>query len=228
MERIEAEHAAGGRAAWRLLRRNRDFRRLYVASLISLGGDWFLFVALGSLVLDATGRALSVAVLIVSQELPIFLATPWAGWLTDRLDRRRLMIACDVCRTAICVAFLAVGPHNLWLAYVLLACLSVFTAVFDPASTAAIPNVVDPPDLPTANALGGSLWGTMLAVGAGLGGLVATIFGRDTAFLVDAASFAISALLLAGIRRRFSEDRDGEEHVSIRRATAETVRYARR
>jgi predicted MFS family arabinose efflux permease len=228
VERNEHERSTGASAAVSLLRRNRDFRRLFLASVISLGGDWFLFVALGGLVLQVTGEALSVGILIVSQELPIFIATPWAGWLTDRFDRRRLMIVCDVARTGICIAFLAVGPENLWLAYLLLACLSLFTAVFDPASSAAIPNVVDPGDLPTANALSGSLWGTMLAVGAALGGIVSTIFGRDTAFLVDAASFAASAVLLAGVRRRFSEDRDGEPHESIRAATIETARYARR
>jgi MFS family permease len=227
-ERTEHQRAAGGRAAISLLRRNRDFRRLFVASVISLGGDWFLFVALGGLVLQATGEALSVGILIVAQELPIFIATPWAGWLTDRFDRRRLMIVCDVARTGICVAFVTIGPDNLWLAYALLAGLSVFTAVFDPAFSAAIPNVVDPEDLPTANALGGSLWGTMLAVGAALGGIVSTVFGRDTAFLVDAASFAVSALLLTRIRRRFSEDRRDEPHVTIRAATAETIQYARR
>jgi MFS family permease len=227
-ERTERERMTGAAAAVSLLRRNRDFRRLFVASVISLGGDWFLFVALGGLVLQVTGNALSVGILIMSQELPIFLATPWAGWLTDRFDRRRLMIACDAARTVICVAFLAVGPDDLWLAYALLVGLSLFTAVFDPASSAAIPNVVDPEDLATANAMSGSLWGTMLAVGAALGGVVSTIFGRDTAFLVDAVSFAISAALLAGIHRRFSEDRGGEEHVGIAQATAETARYAHR
>ena len=228
VERVGRERATGARAAASLLRRNRDFRRLFLASVISLGGDWFLFVALGGLVIEVTGEAFAVGVLIMAQELPVFLATPWAGWLADRFDRRRLMIACDIARTALCVAFLAVGPRNLWLAYVLLAALSVFAAVFDPASSASIPNVVDQKDLPTANALSGSLWGTMLAVGAALGGIVSTVFGRDTAFMVDAASFAVSALLLAGIRRLFSEDRTGEEHVGITRASIETARYARR
>ena len=227
-ERLGRERATGARAAASLLRRNRDFRRLFLASVISLGGDWFLFVALGGLVIEVTGEAFAVGALIMAQELPIFLATPWAGWLADRFDRRRLMIACDIARTGLCVAFLAVGPRNLWLAYVLLAALSVFAAVFDPASSASIPNVVEPNDLPTANALSGSLWGTMLAVGAALGGIVSTVFGRDTAFTVDAVSFALSALLLAGIHRRFSEDRTGEEHVGITRATVETARYARR
>jgi predicted MFS family arabinose efflux permease len=228
MEHIEAERTAGARAAWHLLRRNRDFRRLYLASLISLGGDWFLFVALGSLVLDATGKAMSVAVLIVAQELPIFLATPWAGWLADRLDRRRLMIACDLARAAICAAFLLVDPDHLWLAFVLIAVLSLFSAVFDPASAAATPNLVDPEDLATATAMNGSVWGTMLAVGAALGGVVSAVFGRDTAFLVDAASFAASAALLAGVRRRFSEPREHGAHVGVLEATVETARYARR
>jgi MFS family permease len=225
----EVEREAGARASINLLRRNRDFRRLFLASAISLGGDWFLFVALGGLVLEVTGKASAVGVMIFAQELPVFLATPWAGWLADRLDRRRLMIVCDVARTAICASFLLVGPDNLWLAYALLVSLSVFAAVFDPASSAALPNVVDPEDLPSANALSGSLWGTMLALGAGLGGIVATVFGRDTAFLVDAASFGVSALLLWGVRRPFSAPRDGhEERVGIVEATRETVRYARR
>ncbi|HLB38854.1 MAG TPA: MFS transporter [Actinomycetota bacterium] len=222
------ERPTGARASVDLVRRNRDFRRLFLASVISLGGDWFLFVALGGLLLEATGEATAVGLMIFAQELPIFLATPWAGWLADRFDRRWLMIACDVARTGICAAFLLVGPDNLWLAYALLVALSVFAAVFDPASSAALPNVVDPPDLPTANALSGSLWGTMLAVGAAAGGVVAAVFGRNVAFAVDAASFAVSALLLVGVRRPFSAPREHDEHVGIAEATRETVRYARR
>ena len=229
MEDGRVEREAGARASVELIRGNRDFRRLFFASVISLGGDWFLFVALGGLVLEVTGKASAVGIMIFAQELPVFLATPWAGWLADRLDRRRLMIVCDVARTVICVSFLLVGPDNLWLAYVLLVGLSLFAAVFDPASSAALPNVVDPEDLPTANALSGSLWGTMLAIGAAFGGIVATVFGRDVAFLVDAASFAVSALLLWGVRRPFTAPRDDhEEHVGIVEATRETGRYARR
>jgi predicted MFS family arabinose efflux permease len=228
MSHAEVERPTGTRAVIALLRRNRDFRRLFLASVISLGGDWFLFVALGGLVLEVTGKAASVGLMICAQEAPIFLATPWAGWLADRLDRRRSMIVCDLARVPICLAFLAVGPDNLWLAYALLASLSLFTAVFDPAQSAALPNVVDPADLPTANALSGSLWGTMLAVGAAVGGVVSSGFGHDVACTVDAISFGISALLLLGVRRPFSAPREHDEHVGITEATRETVRYARR
>lgn len=220
---------AGPRASVSLLRRNRDFRALFFASVISLGGDWFLWVAINGLIYEATGKALYVGLAILAQESAFFLASPIGGALADRIDRRKLMIACDLARAVVCVSFLLVGPETIWLAYVLLPVLATFAAPFDPAFSAATPNVVDPDDLPAANALNGSLWGTMLAVGAGLGGLVSAAFGDDTAFIVDAVSFLVSAALLSSIRRGFSESRaETTEHPSIVEATRETWRFARR
>jgi predicted MFS family arabinose efflux permease len=219
---------AGLRASLSLLRRNRDFRSLFFASVISLGCDWFLWVAINSLIYEATHKALYVGLAILAQEFAFFLVSPIGGVLADRLDRRKLMIVCDLARAAICLAFLLVGPDRLWLAYVLLPLLASFAAPFDPAFSAATPNVVDPEDLPAANALNGSLWGTMLAVGAGLGGVVSGAFGADTAFLVDAVSFLVSAALLMSIRRRFSESRgEATDHPSAIEATRETWRFAR-
>ena len=221
--------SAGLRASVSLLRRNRDFRALFFASVISLGGDWFLWVAINGLIFEVTGKALYVGLAILAQEFAFFLASPIGGVLADRVDRRKLMIVCDLARAVICVAFLLVGRDTLWLAYVLLPLLASFAAPFDPAFSAATPNVVEPEDLPAANALNGSLWGTMLAVGAGLGGLISAKFGADTAFLVNAASFLVSAALLSSIRRRFSESREeATEHASAIEATRETWRFARR
>jgi len=223
------EELGGLRAALGLLRSNGDFRKLYVASLISLGGDWFLVVALLGLALHLTGSAVSVAVVIAAQEIPFFLMSPVGGLLSDRLNRKWLMVGCDAARALLCLGFLLVRDQDtIWLAYVLLGSISCFSAVFDPASSAAFPNMVEPRELGPANALFGSLWGTMLAVGAALGGIVAAVFGRDVAFLVDAATFAVSGLLIARIRRPFSEVRTEEPETSVVRATVETVRYARR
>lgn len=219
----------GPRASLSLLRRNRDFRALFFASVISLGGDWFLWVAINGLIYEATHKALYVGLAILAQESAFFLASPIGGALADRLDRRKLMIVCDLVRSVVCVAFLLVGPETIWLAYVLLPVLATFAAPFDPALSAATPNVVDADDLPAANALNGSLWGTMLAVGAGLGGLISAAFGADTAFLVDAVSFLVSAALLSSIRRSFSESAErATEHPGIVEATRETWRFARR
>jgi MFS family permease len=216
------------RASWSLLRRNRDFRRVYVASLISLGGDWFLLVALFGLVLTLTHSALALAFLLAAQDAPLFFLAPIGGALVDRLDRRKLMVTCDVCRAVLCLGFLLVrSSDTVWLAYPLLAVLASFSAAFDPASSAALPNLVDDEDLVTANALSGSIWGMMLAVGAALGGIVAAVLGRDTAIVIDAVSFAASAVLIASVHRSFSEARDEQEaHPGVLEATRETARYA--
>jgi MFS family permease len=228
--REPVESKEGFRASLRLIRRNDDFRRLYLASFISLGGDWFLLVALFSLALELTGSAVSVALLIASQEIPFFLMSPIGGVIADRLNRKRLMVTYDLVRAVLCLGFLLVSDAStMWIAYLLLASISSFSAFFDPASSAAFPNLVDDEDLGPANALFGSLWGTMLALGAALGGIVAATLGQNAAFAIDAVSFALSALLIARITRPFSTDlSEGEEHPGIVPATTETVRYAGR
>ena len=187
-----------------LLRRNRSFTRLYAAQLVSFGGDWFATVALLGLALELTGSAALASLVLVLQSAPFFLASPFAGVLADRLDRRRLMVVADLLRAVAALTFLLVrDPSMLWIALLATAAISALSAFFEPTSSAALPNLVDEDDLPVANVLLGSAWGTMLAVGAALGGLVAVTLGRDAAFLLDALSFALSAALIVGIRRSF-------------------------
>lgn len=214
---------------WRLLRDNRDFRLLYFATLISLGGDWFLTVALLDLVLQLTSSATLVSLILVLQTLPIFLFTPHAGHLIDRIDRRKLMIAVDLLRIVACLLPLfARTPALLPFAYVGVFLIAAGSAYFEPASQAALPNIVKSEDLATANVLMGSTWGTMLTAGAAIGGAVTTLFGRDTAFVVDGFSFALSAVLLARMRGRFSEDREAAHvHPPFLQSIRETFRFAR-
>ena len=163
----------GVRASFSLLRRNGDFRKVYLSSAISLGGDWFLLVALFGLVVELSDSALAVAFLLAAQDLTYFVVSPFTGVLADRLDRKRLMVVADIARAVLCLGFLAVQTASvLWVVYPLLAVMACFSAAFEPASAAALPNLVEDDDLATANALSGSLWGTMLVVGAAVGGVV--------------------------------------------------------
>ncbi|HVT45520.1 MAG TPA: MFS transporter [Thermoanaerobaculia bacterium] len=217
------------RSYWRLLRENRDFRLLYLASLISLGGDWFLTVALLDLVLAIAGSATLASLIIVLQSLPIFFAAPFAGYAIDRFDRRKLMIAVDIMRCiAALLPLLARSPALLVFAYVGVVFISIGAAYFDPAAQAALPNLVEPRDLAHANVLIGSAWGTMLMVGAGIGGIVTMQLGRDAAFVIDASTFLLSALLIVRIRSPFSQSRS-EEHRTppLFESIRETIRYAR-
>ncbi|HET7712754.1 MAG TPA: MFS transporter [Thermoanaerobaculia bacterium] len=212
-----------------LLHRNRDFRLLYFATLISLGGDWFLTVALLDLVLELTGSATLVSLILLCQTLPIFLVTPVAGHAVDRVDRRKVMVVVDLIRVGACLLpLLARTPESLPWAFAGVVMISIGSAYFEPASHAALPNIVKADDLAAANVLMGSTWGTMLAVGAGLGGLVTMRFGRAASFVMDAASFLVSALLLLMVRAQFSEGgRAAVATPPILDSVRETFCYAR-
>ncbi|HEX9493811.1 MAG TPA: MFS transporter, partial [Thermoanaerobaculia bacterium] len=120
---------------WRLLRRNRDFRLLYFGTLISLGGDWFLTVALLDLVLQLTGSATLASLMLLCQSLPVFIFTPIAGRVVDRVDRRKLMIVVDGIRTLACLLpLLARTPALLPFAYLGVIVISIGSAYFEPAS----------------------------------------------------------------------------------------------
>jgi len=217
-------------AALSLLARNRDFRWLFFAQVVSFAGDWFLFVALAGLVFDLTGSPGLVAAVYASLTVPFALFTFVGGPLADRLNRKALMIVADVLRAVLCLGFFVIHRSSqVWLVYVLAGAITALGAVFQPASMAALPNLVDREDLGTANIMAGATWGTMLAIGAGIGGLVVAAFGRKAGYIGDAVSFFFSAMLIVRIRRPFSESRpEHREHPGLIQATREAVQYARR
>jgi MFS family permease len=210
-----------------LLRRNRAFRTVFLAQVISYAGDWFATVALIGLVRDESGSDLGASLVFVAQALPAFFTAPLAGPVADRFDRRAVMV------TASSLQIIAAGGfffshHGLWLAFAAQASISALGAFFAPASQAAIPNLVDEDDLATATTLMAATWGTMLAIGAGLGGVFTVLFGRTAAFAADLASFAIAGALIMTVRRPM---RAGATAAIGRlrpiRDTAAGLRYAR-
>jgi MFS family permease len=177
-----------------LLRRNRNFRLLFIGQAISQLGDWFNAVAVYALLFDLTGSATAVAMMMIVQFLPVALVGPLAGVVVDRVDRRRLMIAADIVRGFLIFGLLLVRHRDqVWIAYVVMALTVGASAFFEPARTATIPNITSEEDLLPANALASATWSAMLAIGASIGGLVTAVAGRDVAFAINAVSFFCSA-----------------------------------
>jgi len=185
-----------------LLAKNPDFRRLFLALVVSLAGDWFAFVAVSGLVTEITGRPGLPAFLYAASVLPVFFLSPVAGVIADRVDRKWMMVIADATRVPIALGLcLAALWSSAALAVGCMVALAVLSTFFDPVASAALPNVVEPEDLPVAQAAANGAWGAMLLVGAGLGGLVTIAIGRQAAFITNAVSFAVSAILVARIRR---------------------------
>ena len=182
----------------RLVRGNANFRRLWLAQIVSENGDWFYTLAIYSLLLDLTGKASSVAMALVLQVLPHTLLGPLAGIVNDRFSRRKVMIVTDLLRMVIVACMLLVRSRGfVWVIYPLLFLETVMVAFFEPARNAVIPNVVDEQDVIVANTLSSATWSFDLAIGSMLGGIVAAWLGRDAVFVINSLSFAVSALLIS-------------------------------
>jgi predicted MFS family arabinose efflux permease len=188
-----------------LVRANRNFRLLWVAQIISEIGDWFYSAAVITLLLQFTGRAESVGLVLVLQVLPQVLAAPTAGILNDRLSRKLVMIATDWARCAVVAGMLFVrSPEMVGLAYVLMFFETIFWAHFEPARNSVIPNITTPDELHVANTLSSATWSFNFTIGFALGGLAAAFLGRPAVFAMNSASFAASALLVSRMRFRES------------------------
>ena len=212
-----------------LLRRYPDFRKLFVAALVSFAGDWFLTVALLDQVLDLTGSATLVSLMIVAQSLPIILTMPIAGHLVDTLNRRRLMILMNLgAMGAALLPILATTPALLVFGYLGMVLISVCAGILQPAASAAVPNLVEPEDLAKASVLFGTAWGSMLVIGAAIGGFVTATFGRNASFVIDSATFLLSAAILLAIHRPLQEEREASHaKPGMIESFAEVFHYAR-
>jgi hypothetical protein len=185
----------------RLVGRNRNFRRLWLAQIVSEIGDWFYTLAIYTLLLQLTGQASSVALALMLQVLPQTFVGPTAGVVNDRLQRKHVMIAADLVRCGVVLAMLFVRSRSMvWLVYPLLLAETTMAAFFEPARNAVIPNITAESEILVANTLSSATWSVNLLIGASIGGVVAAFFGRDSVFILNALSFLCSALLLRGMQ----------------------------
>lgn len=180
-----------------LVRRNVNFRRLWLGNLISLLGDWFNTIALYTLVTELTGSPFALGAVFITKMLPWALASPVAGLIVDRFDRRRLMIASDLLRAVVVLGLLLIDePGEVYLVYVLTTLQVVIGSVFQPAKSASIPNITTPRELLTANTIMSATWSVMLAAGAALGGFVTEWLGVKMVFVIDSATYVWSAVFI--------------------------------
>lgn len=177
-----------------LVRTNTAFRRLWFGNVVSLFGDWFNTIALYALILNLTGSEFALGAVFITKLLPMGLASPLAGVLVDRFDRRKVMIISDGLRAVVVLGFLFVDePSEVFLIYVLTALQVIIGSVFRPAQSASVPNITRKIDLVTANTIMAATWSVMLALGAALGGFAAELFGLKTVFVLDSLSYLVSA-----------------------------------
>jgi predicted MFS family arabinose efflux permease len=207
--------------------RHRPFRLLVTGQLASNVGDSFYAVALPWYVLADHGGPILLATVLAAYGIPRTLLVAVGGHASDKWHPWNVMMAADVFRTLAVAALGVAALHGRASAAVLVPIAIVIGAgegIFLPGSFAIIPPLVPDEDLQAANALASS--GTQLAMLAGpaLGGLLVALSGPAAAFLFDAATFAISAATLAGIRRSLPHEEAAQEKAEVAGAPGNETR----
>ncbi|WP_242905008.1 MFS transporter [Actinomadura terrae] len=181
---------------------HRDLRRFLTGQAASLLGDGMVGVALAFAVLDLTGSAADLGLVLAARSVPLVAVLLAGGVIADRLPRRRVMVAADLGRVAgqAVMAALLIGGHaRVWELAVLQALHGTATALFTPASTGLLPSLVPGDLLQHANALRGLAASAGNIAGPALAGVLVAATSPGWAIAADAATFAVSAALLAGL-----------------------------
>jgi MFS family permease len=175
--------------------RIRDFRLLWGGSVISALGTWLLVLAIPAHVLLVTGSLRDTGLTLAAQYLPALLLGPLAGVVTDRWDRRRLMIATSLFRAgAVAVMLLGTAPGRFWVLYAALIAESSAGVLYIPAWQARTPALVGTgPLLTSANSLNALADGTVRLIGGPLGGILLAVCGVRWLITADALSYLASA-----------------------------------
>ncbi len=179
---------------------NLDFRRLFCGRCVSLLGDGMFLVALAWEAYTISDGPTALALLGIAMSLPLISLLLFGGVISDRKNRRRVMLCADVLRAFLLVLMGALAAADilaLWQMMVIVAVYGGAQAFFDPASDAILPEILPPSQLGEANALEQLARPlTLRLAGPALGGLLVASVGTGAAFLVDAITFLISALAL--------------------------------
>lgn len=183
--------------------REPDYRRLFLGRTTSLIGDGIAPVAIAFAVLDLTGSATDLGLVLAAHSLPMIALLLVGGVVGDRVSPRLSMLGADLARaasTGLLAVLLITDAAEIWHLAVLYAISGAATAFFNPASGAIVPQIVPGARLQEANALlnlsrhGGKV------VGPALAGILLAVGSPGTALAVDAATFVVSAVCLVGLR----------------------------
>lgn len=178
--------------------KNKRFILFLLSQGISNFGDAFQLIAAVSLLRRVTGSGLSAAFGLVCTPMLSILLSPLVGYISDIKSERFLLVLTDLLRGLVVILF--ISRESIFQIYLLIILLSTLDILYNPPRRKLLPLILEKGQLISANSLLNGISGAMFIAGPILAGSVILIFGTDIAFIINSASFFISALLIADIR----------------------------
>lgn len=214
-------HVAG---SYRDVVRSPTYFPLWLSQLVSGFGDTLHYIALVVLVYQLAGQGAAVAVLVAAEVVPVLVLGPVAGVVIDRFSRKAVLIGSDLARAALVLTL--VWPQGVWHAYLVAAGIAAGNTFFNPTVQAVIPSLTTEGQRLAANSVSWSTGRLVQIVASAIAGGLIALIGPDAAFVLNAATFVVSAMLIVrlvipahagqlgqetkrGLERYLSEAREG-------------------
>jgi len=186
------------------LRRNRDYRLLYIGQLVSAFGSMITYVAVPQQVWELTQSKFAVGMLGAVQLFPMLLFALWGGVYADSMDRRKLLVISEVFMALGSLALAInslLGQPKVWFVFVVSGAMAALNGFHRPALDALTPRLVDRDDLRAVSALSSLRYSLSAIAGPALGGFLIAALGMMSTYTIDFLTYLISLLALAAIRR---------------------------
>jgi MFS family permease len=182
-----------------LVKSNPAFRRLWIAHIISMLGDWFSYIAVSLIAIERGEGAFAIALVLVAHTLPTALMAPISGPLADRYDKRVLLIFSYSGAAILTFLMWGVSGSDVWLIQVVLFFRVSISGIGMTARSSSIPQLVGHEHLQAANALLGLTWSVAFTSGLALGGIIASVISPAGAILIDGLTFIAATLVYSGL-----------------------------
>lgn len=180
--------------SYRDVARSPSYFPLWLSQLVSSFGDTLHYIALVVLVFQLTGQGVAVAILVAAEVVPVLVLGPIAGVFIDRFNRKSVLIGADLIRAVLVLSL--VWPQGTWHAYVVAAGVAAGNTFFNPTVQAIIPTITTDEQRLAANSVSWSTGRLVQIVASAIAGGLIALIGTESAFLLNAASFVVSALLI--------------------------------
>ncbi|MGG1630788.1 MFS transporter [Rossellomorea sp. NRS-1567] len=195
------------------LKKNYSVFRFMGGNLISFFGDQIYLIAIPLMVLTLTGSPVSMGIVAALERLPILLQ-PFAGIMSDKFNRKHLLLLCDLGR---CLLVGMIGVLfimevlEMWMVYPVVFGIGCLSQIYNISQFASVPSLVRREDLQAVNSLNSGIFNLTVFLAPGLGGLIISFLNPGYALLVNSVSFLVSFLAIASLRMKINE-RDSSRH----------------
>ena len=192
-----------------LVRKNRNFRNLWLSQISANFGDWFGVLAVFAVLMQYSDSEFLLGLVIIIKMMSFAVFAPLAGYITDRFNRQKMMVIAHIGRGVVVSCFLFVQSAELiWLLYVITSLQMMFASVFEPARQATIPNITTAKELVQANVLSNITWSIIFTTGMAIGGFATELLGTDMVFIINALGYVAATVFM--LRTRIPAHKEDE------------------